>query len=121
LMSLSAPDLRTKAMIVHLILSRETERALEELSLANRIDVPKLKVGAVKGKKKALAVYVEKEKTIYVAKGDSLWDPFIILHEFYHHLRSRSGKHRGTEKLADAYAVDYLNAYRTVISSRSTG
>ncbi|MGA1975443.1 MAG: hypothetical protein ABSG92_07385 [Conexivisphaerales archaeon] len=118
---MSAPDLRTKAMIVHLILSRETERALEELSLANRIDVPKLKVGAVKGKKKALAVYVEKEKTIYVAKGDSLWDPFIILHEFYHHLRSRSGKHRGTEKLADAYAVDYLNAYRTVISNRSTG
>jgi hypothetical protein len=103
-------------MIVHLILAKETEKALEQLSIANRIDVPALRVGAVKGKKKALAVYVEKEKTIYVAEGESLWDPFIILHEFYHHLRCKSGRHRGTEKLADAYAVDYINAYQVFTS-----
>jgi hypothetical protein len=115
-LQLSGPDLQAKATIVHLILVKETEKALEQLSLANHIDVPMLRVGAVKGKKKALAVYVEKEKTIYVAKGDNLWDPFIILHEFYHHLRCRSGKHRGTEKLADAYAVDYINAYRIYTS-----
>jgi hypothetical protein len=112
--SLNGPDLRTKALIVYLILSKETEKAIEQLSALNHIDVPKLKVGAVKGKKRALAVYVENEKTIYVAKGDSLWDPFIILHEFYHHLRCRSGKHRGTEKLADAYAVDFINAYKAL-------
>ena len=114
---MSDPDVHMKARIVHLILLKETEKALEQLSLANRIDLPKLKVGAVKGKKRALAVYVEKEKTIYVAKGDSLWDPFIILHEFYHHLRCRSGKHRGAEKLADAYAFGYINAYNAVAST----
>jgi hypothetical protein len=109
---LSVPDSKTKARIVQLILSRDTERALEELSFANRVDEPKLKVGAVRGQKKALAVYVEKEKTIYVAKGESMWDPFVILHEFYHHLRCKSGRHRGTEKLADAFALDYITAYR---------
>ncbi len=109
-------ETQTKARIVHLILSKETEVALEQLSSLNHIDVPGLKVGAVRGRKKALAVYVEKEKTIYVAKGDNLWDPFIILHEFYHHLRCRSGKHRGTEKLADAYAVDFINAYKLAAS-----
>jgi hypothetical protein len=112
---LESPDPRVKAFIVHLILSKETERALAELSKVNHVDVPGLRVGAVKGKKKALAVYVEKEKTIYVAKGDGLWDPFIILHEFYHHLRCKSGKHRGTEKLADAFAVDYINAYKAFV------
>ncbi len=116
---LSDLDIQTKALIVHLILSKETEKALEQLSLANRVDIPMLRVGAVKGKKKALAVYVEKEKTIYVAKGDNLWNPFIIIHEFYHHLRCRSGKHRGTEKLADAYAVDYIDAYRVYASLQS--
>ncbi len=105
-----------KATIVQLILSKEPEKALQELSRANHIDVPKLRVGAVKGRR-ALAVYVEKEKTIYVAKGDNLWEPFIILHEFYHHLRSRSGRHRGTEKLADAYAVDFIRAYRAVVAN----
>jgi hypothetical protein len=114
---LNGPGINDKAFIVHLILSKETEKALERLSTLNRIDEPKLKVGAVKGKKKALAVYVEKEKTIYVANGDTLWDPFVVLHEFYHHLRCRSGKHRGTEKLADAYAVDFINAYKAVVSS----
>jgi hypothetical protein len=114
---LSGPDTRTKAFIVHLILSKETEKALEELSILNHIDVPGLKVGAVKGKKKALAVYVKGEKTIYVAKGETLWDPFVILHEFYHHLRSRTGKHRGTEKLADAYAVDFINSYKSLAFS----
>jgi hypothetical protein len=116
---LNGPDIRAKALIVHLILSKETERAIEQLSALNHIDAPGLKVGAVKGRKKALAVYVENEKTIYVAKGDNLWDPFIILHEFYHHLRCRSGKHRGTEKLADAYAVDFINAYKALASRSS--
>ncbi|HVP24339.1 MAG TPA: hypothetical protein VMS77_10575 [Conexivisphaerales archaeon] len=111
---MSGPDVRAKALIVRLILSKETERALEELSSANHIDVPRLKVGAVKGMKKALAVYVEKERTIYVSNGEILWNPFVILHEFYHHLRCRSGKHRGTEKLADAYAMDYIKAYRAL-------
>ena len=111
---MEGPDVRGKALVVHLILSKDPEGALERLSLMNRIDAPKLKVGAVKGRKKALAVYVENEKTIYVAKGESLWDPFIILHEFYHHLRCRSGKHRGTEKLADAYAVDFIRAYNAL-------
>jgi hypothetical protein len=115
--TLNRLDVHAKALIVQLILAKETEKAIQQLSAMNQIDVPRLKVGAVKGKKKALAVYVENEKTIYAAKGDTLWDPFVILHEFYHHLRCRSGKHRGTEKLADAYAIDFINAYKTVISN----
>ena len=75
------------------------------------MEVPRLTVGPVKGRSRAAAVYVPRRKTIYASNRESLFEPAVILHEFYHHLRTRSGKHRGTEKHADLFAKDYLDAY----------
>jgi hypothetical protein len=50
-----------------------------------------------------------KNKTIHVLNSDVLKDPFVILHEFYHHLRtSIDRKHRGTEKYASKFARDFI-------------
>jgi Zn-dependent peptidase ImmA (M78 family) len=49
-----------------------------------------------------------------VLNSDFLGNPFVILHEFYHHLRSKSvdRQHRGTEKNANRFAADFLIAYQ---------
>lgn len=46
--------------------------------------------------------------------SDFLGNPFVILHEFYHHLRSKSidRQHKGTEKNADRFAAEFLKAYQ---------
>jgi hypothetical protein len=109
-------DSLLKAKVVHLILQKRPEEALELLSLANSVNMPRLRVGAVKGRTKAVAVYVHKSNTIFVSSGECLWDPFVILHEFYHHLRCQGGEHRGTEKNANAFALDFISAYRDYIA-----
>lgn len=103
--------MRFKAGIVQLILMNQPERALVLLSKFYQVDVPKLTVGLVKGRSKAAGVYVSRRKTIYVSNSDVLFNPAVILHEFYHHLRTRSGEHRGTEKHADLFVQEYLDAY----------
>jgi len=112
---LNEPDQNLKAFIVALILSKRTEEAIQLLSLIYKVDVPQLKVGHVKGRKKAAGVYILSKKAILVSKGENLWDPFIILHEFYHHIRNEGGVHKGNEKLADFFAHDYINAYKMQI------
>jgi len=52
-----------------------------------------------------------------------LLNPFVILHEFYHHLRSKSvdGTHKGTERGADKFALDFITEYQTnTLKSHST-
>ncbi len=105
-----------KAYIVQLILDGKLDEALELLSKEYGVEKPKIKIGKVKGKSRALAVYVAKKKTIIVQDGSLYTNPFVILHEFYHHIRYRGGKHRGTEKNADKYAQDFIEAYKRVIS-----
>jgi hypothetical protein len=41
-------------------------------------------------------------------------NPFVIIHEFYHHLRSKAvdKMHRGTEKNADKFAIEFIEAYK---------
>ncbi len=69
----------------------------------------------VKGRSKGvLAVYSANRKEILAAKREYLYDPFTILHEFYHHLRQFAGEHRGTEKYADTFAVDFIQSYNAV-------
>ena len=116
---MNEPDQDFKVYIVSLILSKSTEEAIQILSKIYRVDVPKLGVGHIKGRKKAAGVYVSSKKTILVSNGENLWDPFIILHEFYHHIRNEGGEQRGNEKLADAFAHDYINAFKTQISHRT--
>ena len=110
------PDVVTQAKIVHLILNRETEQALQVLSSFYRVNPPEVAVGTVKGKRRtAYAVYVPKERKIYAMNADIFYNPFVILHEFYHHLRTQGGPHRGTERHADLYAHGFIDSYKAVL------
>ena len=101
-----------KAKVIHLILMKETEKALELLSKHYKISTPKLKVGMPKRDSKHPACYVARTVTIHLANSDSLGNPFMILHEFYHHLRTTGMTHKGTEKNADNFAKEYVTKYR---------
>jgi hypothetical protein len=114
-------DDRFKAVVVATILDSKPEKALEMLCEHYRVEVPKLGVGVVKGRSKGvLAVYSPDRKEILAARQEYLYDPFTMLHEFYHHLRQFAGRHRGTEKNADKFALDFIAAYRRVASGLST-
>ena len=104
-------DVSVAFKVVSLILDCKTEEALELLSSYYGVEPPGLKVGRPKGIGKALAVYVASKKTIYVTRGEYMCNPFIILHEYYHHLRTFMGKHRGTEKYADKFALCIISKY----------
>jgi hypothetical protein len=105
-----------KALIVYLILNGETEKALEMLAKHYSVDVPKIKVGLPKRhKKKTFGCYNAKNKTISVLNSDALKEPFIITHEFYHHLRTTvDKKHKGTEKHANEFAKEFIQAYKSM-------
>src|ERR671931_124449 len=106
----------TKTKIVYMILNRRTEEALEYLSNLYNIITPEIVVGTVKGKRKTVyAVYVQKESKIYAINSDIFYNPFVILHEFYHHMRTKGGAHRGSEKNANMYAKSFIDSYNRTI------
>ena len=102
-----------KPLAVALILNKQTEEALELLAKAYGVNVPKLKIGLPKGHKAAYGCYTNMTETISLLNSDMLGNPFVVLHEFYHHLRSKGvdKMHRGTEKNADKFAIEFLQAY----------
>jgi hypothetical protein len=106
---------RMKAVAVWLILDSKPEDAISLMCKWYRVSSPRLLVGVLEGKtKRVAAVYSVQRREIRAARREYLYDPFVIIHEFYHHLRSTSGKHRGTEKQADRFALDFIAAYRRV-------
>src|ERR671931_784167 len=106
----------TRTKIVYMILSKRTEEALEYLSKVYNIATPEIVVGTVKGKRKTVyAVYVQKECKIYAINSDIFYNPFVVLHEFYHHIRTKAGAHRGSEKNANMYAKSFIDSYNKVI------
>jgi hypothetical protein len=112
------PDLDdlTKAKIVALILDKKTEQALEHLSKLYKVDTPQIVVGTIKKKRRTVyAVYVVQEKKIYALNSDIFYNPFVILHEYYHHIRSKLGTHRGSEKRADMYAKEFIDSYTRIV------
>ena len=103
-----------KPAVVKLILNKQTEEALTLLAKNYGVNTPKLKVGLPKGRRKHVyGCYTAKNATISVLNSDILGNPFVILHEFYHHLRSRSvdKQHKGTERNADKFAVEFIREY----------
>jgi hypothetical protein len=116
-MSITTPlDDLTKAKIVSMILNKKTEEAIQNLSKFYGISPPEIVVGTVKGKRKTVyAIYVQKEGKIYAINSDVFYNPFIVLHEFYHHMRTRGGIHRGSEKNANMYARNFIDAYNRII------
>jgi len=112
-------DFPFKARIVYLILSRKPEEALKQLSEYYNIEVPKVKVGMPRGHVKNRGCYVVGKKTIYFSNQNALYSPHVVLHEFYHHLRTQGRKHKGTEKRADAFAKEFLETYKEIIGMYS--
>lgn len=100
-----------RAHVVYLILNGKVDEALTILSEYYDVEKPKVKIKRVKKYSRVPAVYSLKRKTIYIQSGNYYNNLYIILHEFYHHLRNYGGKHRGTEKNANKFAESYINAY----------
>lgn len=108
------PETKTQALIVKMILNKRTEESLQLLSNFYNIQSPEVIVGTIKGKRKTVhAVYVGNQKRIYATNSEIFYNPFVILHEFYHHLRYRGMEHRGSEKSADNFALQFINSYRS--------
>jgi len=106
--------------IVRLIaIDRRPEKALDALCAYYRVEKPSLRVGLPKGEKRALGCYVHKDRTIYMSSEEYLFDPYVLIHEFYHHLRHVGGKHRGTERHARDFALNFLKG-ATVASGLDT-
>lgn len=103
-----------KAKIVYMILRKENVKAIELLSDHYKVDIPILKVGMPKKSSNAVGCYVTKTKTIHVLNQDILDNPFVILHEFYHHLRTQDAEHRGTERYANRFAEEFIEAFKTL-------
>jgi hypothetical protein len=111
-----------KPYVVWLILNGKTEEAIEVLAKNYKVNVPNLKVGLPKGHKiKAFGCYANKNETISVQNSDILVNPFVIIHEFYHHLRSKGvdRMHRGTEGNADKFALDFLQEYQRFVITQN--
>jgi hypothetical protein len=104
-----------KPLIVWLILNGQAEKALDLLAKNYKVSTPKLKVGLPKGRRaKAFGCYTSKDATISVLNSEVMANPYVILHEFYHHLRtSVDKKHKGTEKNADKFAMEFINGYKS--------
>ena len=95
-----------------MILNKRTEVALEYLSNLYNIITPKIVVGTVKGKRKTVyAAYVQKESKIYVINSDIFYNLFVVLHEFYHHIKTKGGVHRESEKNANMYAKSFIDSH----------
>ncbi len=95
--------------VVRLIsIDKKPEDALNLLCLHYRVAKPLLRIGLPKGEKRALGCYVQRERTIYISREEYLYDAYVLIHEFYHHLRNVGGKHRGTERHAKEFALSFL-------------
>ncbi|MCE4605935.1 MAG: hypothetical protein F7B59_01190 [Desulfurococcales archaeon] len=99
-----------RSLAVHLVLNGKAEEAIGLLSEFYRVKTPRLTIGA-RGRYDISGCYDRGRKEICLKDSQIYMNPFIVLHEFYHHLRSVSGKHRGNEKYADRYALDSISFY----------
>lgn len=105
-------ELCVRARAAYLILEGRVEEAVE--ILADYYGVPRVRVmiGLPPRCGAALGCYVPSKRTIYLRSSEEYRNPHVVLHEFYHHLRSALGHHRGTEGRADGYASESLEALR---------
>ena len=109
-------ELEFKALSVRLISNGKAEEALELLAKHYNVSSPKIRVGLPKRhRKNTLGCYTAKNLTICLFNSDLLSEPFIVLHEFYHHLRtSIDRKHRGTERYASEFAKEFIEACKSL-------
>ncbi len=110
----SSSEASVRAYAVELILEGEAEEALALLSRYYGVARPGLVVGLPKRHKRAYGCYDPVKRLICVRSSAEYRNPFVVLHEFYHHLRFFFGKHRGTEKGADRYALESIRYYLSI-------
>lgn len=109
-----------KPFIVSLIMNGQAEEAIELLAKRYGVEAPKLEVGLPKKNRKVAACYSPRNQTISVLNSEVLGNPFVILHEFYHHLRTTiSREHKGTEKNADKFANEFIQEYNLALRLQS--
>lgn len=101
-------DAGLRAYAVLLILQGETEKALEILSEHYGIPTPMLRIGLPRRHARALGCYDPRRRLICLRSSREYHDPFVVLHEFYHHLRSAKAEFAGSEKNADRYALESI-------------
>jgi hypothetical protein len=89
--------------VVGMILRGKTEEALASLARYFHVSTPNLKVTELRGR----ACYNPENETIYLSDEELRSNPYMILHEFCHHLAPEC-----SEKLADQFANDFIVAYR---------
>ncbi len=107
-----------KVIVVNTILSKNTEKAVELVCKRHAVRIPSLRIGGVpKGHKRALGVYSVASNSIAFRDQDQFFNPFVVLHELYHCIRSKSGSHRGTEKNADRFAISFIDEYNRFVES----
>jgi len=116
-----ASDLEFRTSIVQLILNGKAEEALGLLAERYNVNLPRIRVGLPsRHRKNTLGCYTAKNKTITVLNSDTLKEPAVVLHEFYHHLRtSLEKKHKGTEKYAGEFAEEFIEAYVSSSADKS--
>jgi hypothetical protein len=108
-----------RSKVVRWIIEGRPEDALRLLSEFYDVSQPELRVGTVKRHRGVVALYVEKEHRIYLSKSDYVSNPFVILHEFYHHLRAtQATKKKQADKRADLFANNFLSDYRRSIANQ---
>jgi len=110
-------EYKFKAFIVWLILNGKTDEALELIAKHYGVNIPKIKVGLPKRhRKNVLGCYTAGNETISVLNSELLKEPSIVLHEFYHHMRTDADKrHKGTERKARKFAQDFIEAYKSML------
>ncbi len=101
--------IRMKA--VKMIVEGRCEEALKLLSEFYGVETPAVRVGLPKGHARALGCYDPYRRLICLKSSREFYDPFVVMHEFYHHLRFFGGKHRGTERGANEYALNSIKYY----------
>ena len=107
--NITSTDASFQRSVVQLIsVAKRPEEALSLLCEYYGVERPRLRMGLPSGEKRALGCYVHRDKTIYISSQEYLYDPYVLIHEFYHHLRHVGGKHRGTEKHARDFALGFL-------------
>jgi len=108
----------TKSQIVRMILEKQTEKALEKLSEFYHVTPPQIVVGTIKGKRRTVyALYVQNERKIYALNSEIFFNPFVVLHEYYHHIRTKLGVHRGSERNANKFAQEFVDAYKKIVGN----
>ena len=112
-------DKVVRAYAVYLIIKGEAERALDILSRYYGIVVPKIKIGLPKRHSKALGCYDQSRETIYLRSSREYRSPYIVLHEFYHHLRGTKLEYPGSEKHADKYALESIRYFKELASLKN--